>query len=130
MILFFDRSMGTKIPLALRSLPNFPHEVQYHDEHFPMEALDPEWMPTVGAWGWTVIGHDYSYDKNELELAALRDYNIGAFYLWGSEASRWETLRVFANAFDKIVQADTVTPRPFVYRVQKRGNLVEVPLPL
>jgi hypothetical protein len=93
--------MGTKIPEALQGIPNFPHEIRWHEAEFPPHSLDPEWMPHVGAWGWTVIGHDYHYDRREAELAALRDYRIGAFYLWGAEATRWDVLRTLVSAYQQ-----------------------------
>lgn len=77
-----------------------------------------------------MLGHDYSFHKNESELAAIRDYNIGAFYLYGSEDSTWEVLRAFARGYDKIVHAIEVEPRPFVYRVSKAGGLTEVHFPI
>lgn len=95
-----------------------------------MGTPDDEWLPVVGAWGWTVLGHDYSFHENESELAAIRDYNIGAFYLWGPEDSPWEVLRAFARGYDKIVHAIATAPRPFVYRVGKAGNLTEVHFPI
>lgn len=129
MILFFDRSVGVTIPQALQSVTHFPDEVHWHEQHFPPDAADADWLPVVGAWGWTLIGHDFNWDRNELELAALRDYHIGAFYLWGAEESRWETLRCFAAAYDRISTVERQTPRPFLFRVHRRGGLTEVPLP-
>lgn len=100
-----------------------PVGIHWHDQNFPQEALDDEWLPSVGAWGWTVIGQDYHYHKREHEAAALRDYSIGCFYLWGAEAKRWDTMRLFAKAFDKIVFAEETTPRPFLYYVMRNAQL-------
>ena len=104
--------------------------MHYHDEHFQIGTPDDEWLPVVGSWGWTVLGHDYSFHKNVNELTALRDHNIGAFYLYGSEDSPWEVLRAFARAYDKIVGKIDLAPRPFVYRVSKAGSLTEVHFPI
>lgn len=101
----------------------FPVQVEYHEAHFPIDADDDTWLPSVGQWGWTVIGHDYSYHKRPNELAALKQYDIGCFYLWGSEAPRWNKLQCFARAFDRIADAEARTPRPFIYWVSETGRL-------
>ena len=55
------------------------------------------------------------------------------FYLWGAEASRWEKMRLFAKAYDRIIAAvaaaDIAGSRPFIYRVDRRGTLKRVALP-
>ena len=88
MILFFDRDTGTTLPLVLRTARlNFPIPVEYHQAHFPLEEQDDIWLPAVGQWGWTVIGHDSQHHKRLNELSAIKQYGIGCFYLWGAEAN-------------------------------------------
>ncbi len=128
MICFFDRSVGTTIPRTLVQL-NPPVQIEYHDAHFPMDEPDDLWLPIVGSNGWLVIGQDAHYHLRPNELAALKLYNVGCFYLGDAEQSRWETMRLFMRAFDKIVKAAEQTPLPFVYRVDTRGRLIAVYLP-
>ena len=128
MIFFFDRSVGTSIPRAL-GLLRLPVQVEYHEIHFPPSEQDDRWLPLVGSWGWIVIGQDYKYHLMPNELTAAKQYEVGCFYLWGAEATRWETMRVFAKAYDKIADAATNTPRPFVYRVWRDSRLTQVNLP-
>ena len=128
--MFFDRSVGTAIPLSLRwRRLKFPVRVEYHEQHFSTDAPDDTWLPVVGQWGWTVIGHDSSYHLRLNELSAIKQYGMGCFYLWGSEARRWQKLQCFARAYDRIVEAESVTPRPFIYRVTETGLLRTVPIP-
>jgi len=127
MILFFDRSVGTAIPKSLREYLKPPGvSIEYHQLHFDQAAPDDEWLPEIGKWDWLVIGQDHSYHQKSPELAAIKHHGIGAFYLWGAEATRWETMRCFAKAYDKILEAATKNPRPFVFRVLKHGGLQEV----
>lgn len=78
MILFFDRSVGTSLPRILQTdYLKFPLQVEYHQKHFSMEEQDDKWLPFVGAWGWTVIGHDSNYHNKGPELSALKQYQIG-----------------------------------------------------
>ena len=97
--------------------------------HFAVNEADDVWLPQVGNWGWTVVGHDYSYHKNPSELSAIKQYGIGCFYIWGSEATRWEKLQCFARAYERIVALDASTAKPFIYRVARNGAIKGVPIP-
>lgn len=125
MILFFDRDTGTSLPKALRIL-KVP--VCYHQEHFAKNEPDDRWMPVVGHNQWILIGHDSQHHLKPNELYAVKQYNLGCFYLWGGNASRWEKMRCFARAFDRIMTAINITKRPFIYRVDSRGILKSVEL--
>ncbi|MCH8988186.1 MAG: hypothetical protein IIA92_05190 [Chloroflexi bacterium] len=130
MILFFDRSVGVTIPRILQSRDlRFPLQVEYHETHFAMDEEDDVWLPQVGQRGWTVVGHDYSYHTKLNELSAIKQYDIGCFYLWGSESPRWQKLQCFARAFDRMVVLDANTPRPFIYRVGQTGRFTSVYIP-
>ena len=120
--LFFDRSVGTTIPRTLRRL-RIPTGIAYHQEHFARDAADDAWLPDVGSRGWTVIGFDFSYHKYPAEIAAIRQYGIGVFYLWGAQESTWSRICCFARAYDRIIRATDSTARPFIYRITKSGHL-------
>lgn len=128
MTLFFDRSVGVRVPMALLTL-RLPVGVEYHQQHFPSDAPDDKWLPVVGQRGWTVVGHDSKYHLMPNELAALKHYGIGCFYLWGSGATRWQKMQCFARAYDRLVDAQANTPTPFIYRVDRLGRLRVVPVP-
>ena len=125
--LFFDRSAGTRIPRTLRSL-GVPVGIQHHQQNFARDASDDLWLPEVGQRGWSVIGFDQSYHHNQSELAAIRQYAIGVFYLWGVQHKTWERMFCFARAYERIIQAINSTPPPFIYRVSKSGSLRREPL--
>ena len=130
MILFFDRSIGVVVPKLLQEKAlRFPVPVHYHEQHFASNEKDDVWLNQVGQWGWTVIGHDYSYHQKPNELSAIKQHQVGCFYLWGSEAARWDKLKCFARAYDRILEAEASTPKPFIYRVSKICGLRPVNIP-
>jgi len=130
MILFFDRSVGVVVPQVLQwKALRFPIQVHYHEEHFAIDEKDDIWLSQVGQWGWTVIGHDIRYHQKPNELSAIKQYRIGCFYLWGAEATRWEKLKCFVRAYDRITEAEANTLKPFIYRVTQRGILRSVAIP-
>ncbi len=138
MVFFFDRNIGKSIPKALKLVKLFvpavatSHderaEVELHQDHFGQETPDDEWLAEVGERGWIVVGFDYKYHRMQQELAALKQYHIACFYLWGASARSWEALRAFARGYDRIVEAARSTPRPFVYRIEKTGLLTSIDL--
>ena len=130
MIIFFDRSVGVILPKLLQwSSLRFPIKVEYHEQHFPIDEQDDIWLQKIGQWGWTVVGHDRRYHERTTELSAIKQRKIGCFYLWGAEATRWAKLQCFARAYDRIVEADANTPKPFIYRVTRTGRLHTIDLP-
>lgn len=129
MTLFFDRSVGKRVPESLRILRRMPRDIEHHQLWFPPNELDDVWLKNVGAWGWTVIGHDWSYHKYEAEISVIKQYRIGVFYLWGAESTDWEVLRCFVRAYDRIDLADKTTERPFIYSVSRSGHLYQRQIP-
>jgi hypothetical protein len=126
-ILFFDRNVGVKIPKAFKLLAPRGIEVKYHQQYFPQEEHgDDGWLRQVGDWGWIVIGQDHSYHDRSAELEAIRQHNVGVFYLWGAEEPKWEVMRCFARAFDNIMRCTDKHNAPYAFKVEKRGNLNEI----
>jgi hypothetical protein len=131
MILFFDRDIGICLPKALQLL-HFDkqfHEMHYHQQHFPQSCPDDIWLTQVGQWGWIVVGHDSQHHVSEAEISAIKQYNIGCFYMWGASATRWEKMQCFARAYERIVQAEKTTPKPFIFNIRKNGRLNAIRIP-
>ena len=84
------------------------------------------WLPEAGQHGWVVLTHDWKLHINDAERRAIMDFDVGVFYLWGAEAPKWETLRLFTQCYDRIVHRAETTPRPFIYRVGRTGIITRV----
>ncbi len=131
--LFWDRNLGAAIPTALQALSPPGLITRYYDERYPDTANMPEsgdapWIEDVGKLGWFVISQDRRLHRRERERAALIRYNVGCFYIWGANASKWDTFRCFSLAYDRIIEAMVNTPRPFLYRILKNGTLRQIEL--
>jgi len=140
---YFDRNIGTRFPDALERLRL---RVVCHttkksklgvtgpgceDQLFKDEETDDVWLAEVGTRGWTVFSHDKKFHKTgyESEVSAIKQFNVGCFYLWGGNATPLDKARCFFRAYDRIVKAAEMTPRPFIYDVQKSGHLKRIPIP-
>lgn len=141
--LYFDKNIGTKLPGVLEQLDL---DVAWHmmkqaklgitgpahnDPLFTQEAADDEWLADVGKRGWIVFSHDRKFHKFgfESELSAIKQYDVGCFYLWGANAKKYEKAQCFFRAYDRIIEAIENTPRPFIFDVQKNGRLKKVKIP-
>jgi hypothetical protein len=77
-----------------------------HDKKSPFPATTPDdkWLSEVGRRGWLVFSHDRKFHLLPAELSAIKQHDVGCFYLWGANAKTWDKARVFARAFDSIVE--------------------------
>ena len=131
--LFWDKNLGKAIPRAMRILSPPSVINRYYMQEYPgsgnaYEGGDDAWLVDVGTKGWFVITQDYNLHLRENELSAIKDYEVGCFYLWGASNSKWDTFRCFALGYDQIIEVALNTPRPFVYRVDRNGTLRQVDL--
>jgi PIN like domain len=137
--LFFDRTVGKSIPVAMRSLGLA--KVYYHHiypKQIDMEPIkgqkglfrhderDDVWLTFVGKRGWFVIGQDHSYHLELAELTAIRDHKIGVFYIWGAEEKKWDTMRYLARVYPAILSHAETTDRPFIFKVGFNGKFRKI----
>jgi len=55
--------------------------VEVHDDHFPQDALDPEWLRAVGERNWVVVTRDERIRYRVAEKQAIRRAKVRAFVL-------------------------------------------------
>src|SRR5664280_1051461 len=106
--LYFDRSLGKCLPEALRIL-RLPNVIHHHSPPecvgvdrvtgqsglFAQDAPDDEWLEFVSRRRWIAFSQDYSMHLEPAPLAAIKQHDARLFYLWGSQAKRWEKMRSF-----------------------------------
>lgn len=125
---YFDRNFGNRFPKALNYI-GAPVGIRWHDnERFAQEMPDDEWLEIVGKRDWVVFSHDRKFHSEATETAAVIQHKVGCFYLPCSQEPRWEKLRCFMRASDRIVELAKTTPKPFIYSVEKSGRIRKVAL--
>lgn len=94
---FIDRCLGSKIiadALAAQGLV-----VHVHDDHFPQDCRDEDWLVEVGKRGWVVLSKDGRIERRHLEIEALKSAGVAAFIvITGSPGPRrcWSIGRINA----------------------------------
>jgi len=102
--------------------------VAIHRDHFPVDALDADFLPQVGRRGWVFLTKDKMIFHRQLELAALWKAKVRAFILRSGNLTAAEMADAFSKAIpamDRLLQS---RKGPFIARVTRTGavELIEV----
>ena len=133
--LYFDRNVGYKLPEALRLLGldvvHHNTKSKYGKPLFAPDEKDDVWLEYVGTKDWLVLTQDRKFHRAgfEHELSAIKQFNVGCFYIWGAEANKWQKMVALCKALDTMVAAAALTQKPFIFDVQNSGKLIRVPIP-
>jgi hypothetical protein len=95
-----------------------------HDERFAQNALDEDWLPTVGKTGWLVITKDEAITRRPAERAALENSGVGAFIVTAGGITGDELAKLLVASLPKMARLATRLGRPFIVTVSSSGHLV------
>ncbi len=96
-------------------------DVRVHDEHFPADAKDEDWLPVVGQRGWIVLMKDKRIRRIALEREALLSSGVRAFVLTAGNLQGPEMAQVFVANLRTIVHIARTRPAPFIAWVAGLG---------
>lgn len=120
---YFDRCFGKKFPSILEQAKP-PFKIQSHYIcKFPDDMKDDDWLSYVGQKGWIVFSLDHKFHKNKTEAAAIKQHNIGCFYLDGASSGTWERLISFARGYSKVEDVIRAEKKPFLFHVGRSGHI-------
>jgi hypothetical protein len=123
-VFFIDRCMGkNKIPAPLREAGL---RIELHDDHFPMDAQDDQWLPAVGRKGWYVITRDERVRYRHLETTAARQAKVGMFVLVSKNITGAQSAEVIVKAIPRIRRFIKTHRRPFIARIYRDGIVKEL----
>jgi predicted nuclease of predicted toxin-antitoxin system len=124
LVFFLDRSLGKrKVADALREAGV---DVEVHDDHFPPDAKDEEWLAAVGARGWAVLTKDDRIRYREHEREALLSANVRAFVLTNRNLSGNEMAQIFVAALSRMKTLLTTKDSAFIATVTRSSIRVIV----
>ncbi len=119
-VFFLDRSLGKcDVPTALRDAD---YTYKIHDEHFPPNTPDQEWMARLDR-RWIVLTKDEKIRYRPLELQALRDAGLRVFIVICGNVRGTETARIIVDAIPRIIAAVQRTKGPCVFYVYKNSTI-------
>ena len=98
-------------------------EVRVHDDCFPPDARDEDWLREVGQKGWIVLTKDRHIRCRAPELAALQKAGVIAFVLTGGNLQGAEMAQIFVGALPAINRFVSKYPPPFIAKVTRSGTV-------
>lgn len=120
-VFFLDRSLGKKkVAAALRRVGA---NVVVHDDRFPQDAKDEEWLQEAGRLHWVVLTKDREIKRRKLELDALLTGGVRTFALTRRNLSGDEMAEVFAKALPKMLRLLSSKQGPFIATVSRTGEI-------
>jgi predicted nuclease of predicted toxin-antitoxin system len=118
---FLDRCLGKKILASALRAVNLKIEV--HDDHFPPNARDVEWLPVVGARSWIVLTSDRRIRYRGPELAALMTSRVRAFAFRSGNLTALKMGEIFLRALPRISALLNLNAGPFVASILQDGSV-------
>ncbi len=80
----------------------------------------------AGKAGWIVFSHDQKFHNEAAAYEAIRQHQVGCFYLWGANVGTWDKLRCFLRAIDGITRLAKNEARPFIFQVAHNARITRV----
>jgi hypothetical protein len=141
--LYFDRNIGWRVPEALKLLGlNVVHhntrrsllgltETVKLKTLFAQNETDDKWLEYVGQQGWIAFTQDSKFHRKgfENEMSAIKQFNVGCFYIWGAEEKKWEKMKALCRGLDTMLETAAKTPKPFIFSANRIGKLKQIPIP-
>jgi predicted nuclease of predicted toxin-antitoxin system len=119
---FLDRQLGRyKMAGVLRKAAL---NVEIHDDHFPQNATDPEWLSAAGKKNWIVVTRDERIRYRVAERQAIRRAKVRAFVLAAQGDLRAEMLaEIFLKALPKTRRTVKEQKPPFIAKISRGGDV-------
>jgi predicted nuclease of predicted toxin-antitoxin system len=103
--------------------------VLVHDEHFPQNAPDPEWLAAAGQNNWIVVTRDERIRYRVAEKQTIRRAKVQAFVLAAHGDLRAEFLaETFLKALPRVRDIIAKTRPPFIAKVWRDGKAALIDL--
>ena len=109
-----------------------PFTVEYHHSrtnNFPQDMRDDAWLEICGKNQWIVFSHDQKFHAIEVEATAIKQHNVGCFYLPGASVPTFNKLQYFFKSYGRILTIASAARKPYLYRVMPSGRLQQIALP-
>jgi hypothetical protein len=102
-------------------------QVEIHDDHFPQNALDEDWISEVGKRSWIVLTKDDRIRYRPAALAAYRRHQAKVFVFGSGEMKAQEMADAFVTALPKISRLAIRNEGPFFAKISRNGSVSILP---
>ena len=120
-IFFIDRCLGGDIvPRALREAGA---TVEIHDEHFPQDMRDEDWLIEVGNRHWVVLTQDKNIRYRTSQILSIAQANVRVFVLASTHLSGDVNALTFVNTLPRMTEFALNNQPPFIVNIYHPGQV-------
>lgn len=120
-VFFVDRSLGKRA--IVEPLRSAGAVLEIHDDHFPIDCGDDEWIEAVTAKGWIILSKDKRVRKRSGHLQTLRAAGACVFVLTSGDTKGTENADAFVAALDRMKRIAAKYARPLIATVSRSGHV-------
>jgi hypothetical protein len=99
----------------------FGEDVDHVLKHFSRGTTDVKILEFVGSKGYFLITKDRRIRYNQNEILAVRQYDVGAFFLIGKTMKMWDMVKQLVNSWENIKEIADTQQKPFIYKLRVSG---------
>jgi len=97
--------------------------VEIHDDHFPMDATDEEWLAEVGRRGWLCLTKDIRIGLNTLQRLWVARQGVKLFVFRSGNLQGPEMGHAIAKALPRIHSIADGNVAPFIAKIYSSGKI-------
>lgn len=94
-----------------------------HDDHFPPDEQDINWLNVAGGNGWIVLTKDSRIRYRALEKMTLMQAGVAAFILTSADLKGNEMAEIFVKALPAISRTLKKYQKPFIAKIIRNGKV-------
>ena len=107
----------------------FGENVEHLRDNFSPNVKDTTWLKYIGEQKLFLITRDEQIRYRPDEKAALKKYNVGAFFLGGKKKTHWQLVEQLVRNWIRIKEYAEKKHKPFIYRIPPSGaKFVKIPV--
>ena len=122
-VFFIDRSLGSRVIVDAFRASSIP--VEAHDEHFPDDAPDEEWIKKAGNNGWVAITRDKGILYRYYIIETIFKYQARLIVIRNKNFNGTEGAPFLVNKAPLISAFAQRTPSPFVAGLRADGTITK-----
>lgn len=119
---FIDNNLSTQLADGMKA---FGEDVVHLREFFDQAEDDPVWLEHIGREGWILVTRDERVRYNPSESDAIKQHNVGAFFLGGKNRSRCDLIQQLVRNWPEMKRTAARERRPFAFRIRPSGGKLD-----
>ncbi len=116
---FVDNNLSVEV---VRGMRGFGERLVHLTEEFDPSTDDSDWLEVIGTRGWFLVTRDERVRFRPAEISAIKEHNVGAFFIGGKNRSRCELIQQIVRNWPRMKEIANSTRPPFLYRIPPKGT--------